>query len=168
MNPLPQTLGGSGETRRKKNPKSSDGLPGVDFGGLGTRMKQGNLPGDGVKLAFEVPRVDVVINNNTAAGLGVINSGASKIPPGFAAWAREFVALQRERLRIQGETSKALDRWWASLPEPLRLFLLSLVDPGDWRRYECATWRALPEPMRQAILIEARGINRHCRGLDCL
>lgn len=109
-----------------------------------------------------------VINNKRPDGDGVINSGKSRVPRQFAAWAADFVALQRERLRIRGEKGAGLDRWWAGLPEALRLFLLSLVDPGDWRRYECTPWRGLPAAMRDAILIEARCIGRHCRGLGCL
>lgn len=88
----------------------------------------------------------------------------SKVPPSFAKWANQVREVQSVKAGRRGVGPGGAVRWWARLPESLRLYLLSTVAPDDWERYAGADWAALPDGLRSAIALECRGIGRAVAG----
>lgn len=89
----------------------------------------------------------------------------SRVPDEFRRWANDVRETQSVKNRRMGRGSVGGGvRWWALVPDELRVFLLSTVAPDDWERYMGATWQALPDGLRTALASQCRNIERAVQG----
>ena len=83
----------------------------------------------------------------------------------FDRWANRLREAQAARDRAEGRGGAGGGvRWWALMPDALRVYLLSTICDDDWERYTGTPWDSLPEGLRSALAAECRAISRAVAG----
>lgn len=89
-------------------------------------------------------------------------SAARKEFDRYANSVREVLSV---RLRAQGRGGAGGgNNWWAGVPEPVKVYLLSMMAGEDWERWEHVAWGALPDGLRSALAQECRTLARIAAG----
>lgn len=86
-------------------------------------------------------------------------------PEAFKQWANEYreAALVRQRSQGRGG-SGGTARWWRTIEDDLRCFLLSRQAPDDWQRWMACEWNALPAALRDVLSIDVAALRRSLGG----
>ena len=127
---------------------------------------------DAVVIDNKHPEQCIVIDNKHPEQCIVINDAKAMAktelgtqPKWFREWANELREVQQVKDYRAGRGGfGGGGRWWASMPDDLRAFVLWRVAPDDLARWTGIKWDGLPDGLKMAIGVMCRETSRRLEG----